>query len=145
MGKNFKSPKHKQLSIINKAIEQQKNKSVQDLSGNDYFVISFLHFDKMQSDSFESWENNSMLSKCLDVLANYSCDKLTSQIGGDKFTKYNSFPPNSAFQHPSHVPEDAEWARIHINGVHIVAGHIVKNVFYVVFLDSKHQFWKMKK
>jgi hypothetical protein len=30
---------------------------------------------------------------------------------------------------------DAKWARIHVNGLHVIAGHVFKNTFFVVFLD----------
>lgn len=46
---------------------------------------------------------------------------------------------------PMHVPEDAEWARIHVNGKQIIAGYVNRNVFNVVFLDKEHKFYKTEK
>ena len=144
MGK-IKPPKHKSESRIRLAIKERQNATIQDLRGDDCFLISFKHFDKAQSNTFKSWEDTAMLSDCLEVLAGYSCSSLVSQLGTSKFTKYETYPPNSAFSYPEYIPEDAEWARIHVNGTHVIAGHIVRNVFYVVFLDSKHQFWPVTK
>jgi hypothetical protein len=60
-----------------------------------------------------------------------------------KFAAYESFPPKdkTIYEHPKHVPEDAKWARIHVNGTHILVGHIFKNTFYLTFLDPEHKFW----
>jgi hypothetical protein len=48
---------------------------------------------------------------------------------------------NSTLKLPRHVPEDAVWASMHVQGKECVAGHIVGNVFYVVFLDKEHDFF----
>jgi hypothetical protein len=44
-----------------------------------------------------------------------------------------------------HIIEDAEWASLHIKGKERIAGHIIGNVFYVVFLDKDHRFWRTEK
>jgi hypothetical protein len=58
-----------------------------------------------------------------------------------RFKRYKSFPPDSEFRHPRHVPADADWYVMHIEGLPCIAGHMVKNVFYLVFLDKNHKFW----
>jgi hypothetical protein len=49
------------------------------------------------------------------------------------------------YEYPKNVPEDAHWARIHVNGPAVIIGHIVNDTFYVVFLDKTHKFWLTEK
>ncbi len=49
------------------------------------------------------------------------------------------------YEYPKNVPEDAHWARIHVNGPAVIVGHIVNDTFYVVFLDKTHKFWLTEK
>lgn len=112
----------------------------------DVFHISFKHLDKNQGQSFHNWQKEGILADALDTLYNYSHNSISSQIG-KKFTCYGDFPPKekTEFYHPPHVPDDAEWARIHVNNLQIIAGHIFKNTFYVVFLDKDHKFYISEK
>lgn len=41
--------------------------------------------------------------------------------------------------------EDVQWSSLHINGRCCLIGHIVKNTFYLIFLDKDHRFWITKK
>lgn len=111
----------------------------------DHFKVSFKHLDTSQKygSSFLDWQKSGLLAKMLEVLQGYCCSPLHAQLDGDKFTQYKNFPPKEKtnFKYPAHVPEDADWARIHINGIAVIAGHIVKDTFYVVFLDKTHKFW----
>lgn len=132
----------------NKSILSKEKPSVGTLRENLNFKISFQYFDSTQepASSFQDWEKEKMLSKAMDTLKNYCSRPLREQIG-DNFTIYNSFPSKdkTRFFHPSHVPEDAHWARIHVNGKHIIVGHVVNDTFYVVFLDSEHKFYLTKR
>lgn len=84
-----------------------------------------------------------MLAKAIERLYEYS-QKLISQTDKE-YAIYEAFPENSNFTPPNYAPQDAVWARIHVDGKHVIAGHIVENVFYVVFLDSNHKFWITEK
>ena len=59
---------------------------------------------------------------------------------------YDTFPKDSDFKKPKYIEGDVQWATIKDVGgqLHRVAGYIVDNVFYVVFLDKEHKFYKMK-
>jgi hypothetical protein len=124
----------------------QKKKSQLDLKKDNYLTISFRQLDREQGDNFYLWEKNNILARSVDVLANLCNDTVLSQKDGKKFTIYGDFPPKNKtdFYFPKHIPEDANWARIHITGLQCIIGHLVDNVFYVVFLDGKHKFWKSK-
>ena len=138
MNKLKKKPHHTE-SEITKYLKTASSK-VEKLA-EDFFTISFRHLDKSQADNFYNWEQQGILAHAMDVLSDYCQAPLVSQYS-EKFTCYGAFPPKSIYKCPTYIPEDANWGRIHIKGKQILAGHIVKNVFYVVFLDSQHGFWK---
>jgi hypothetical protein len=79
----------------------------------------------------------------IETIQGYCCRPLLEQVDGDKFTIYGDFPPKerTRFTPPTFVPEDANWARIHVTGPAVVVGHIIENTFYVVFLDKTHKFY----
>lgn len=133
---------HQRESIIKQTLS--KKKSQQELQGEGYFTVSFRHLDREQGNNLYEWEQNNILAHSVDVLAGFCNDTLLAQKDGKKFTVYGDFPPNEKTEYtfPTQVPEDANWARIHITGLQCLIGHIVQNVFYVVFLDGEHKFWK---
>lgn len=127
-----------------------KNKeSVKDELRTSNFNISFQYLDTTQKfgSSFKDWQAVGLLSHAMDTLHGYCCSPLMKQVDGTKFTIYGSFPSKdkTMFEYPQHVPEDANWARIHINGSAVIVGHIVGDTFYVVFLDKTYKFWLTKK
>lgn len=118
--------------------------SVNDAARVSNFKLSFQYLDTSQKygSSFKDWQKSGLLSQAMETLYGYCCSPLMSQVDGDKFTIYGSFPPKdkTLFKYPKHVPEDANWARIHVNGPAVVVGHIIGDTFYVVFLDKTHKF-----
>ena len=128
----------------------KKNKPIDDSEMRiSNFKISFQFFDDSQkyASSFRDWQSCGWLSKAIETLQGYCHSSLRSQIDGDKFIVYGSFPPKekTMFDYPKFVPEDAEWARIHVLNKAVVIGHVVGNTFYVVFLDKSHKFWISEK
>lgn len=132
--------------MINKT-KPALDKKPTEVDTNENFCISLEHFDNSQGQGFKDWQGDGLLSKAMEVLYGYCKSKLMQQVDGDKFVIYGDFPPKdkTKFHHPDHVPQDANWARIHINNKSIIVGHVVRNKFYVVFLDKKHQFWVSQK
>ena len=132
---------HQNKSAITEYLEKSTSK-LQDQK-NDCFLISFKHLDKKQGASLYEWEQEGKLAHTIDVLSGYCQNTLESQFS-DKFVIYGAYPSSdkAGYKCPTYISEDANWGRIHITGKQIVAGHIVDNVFYVVFLDSEHQFYK---
>ncbi|MCK9282627.1 MAG: hypothetical protein M0P71_18575 [Melioribacteraceae bacterium] len=143
MAKKSKVKPHKKESFFADIIKSQKEAQAKNLVDDEYFLFSLRQLDSTQGQTFEFWQDNMILADLMNVLQGYCCNKLKSQVDKNKFTIYGDFPraENTEFNHPKHVPEDARWARIHITGEHILAGHIVGNVFYIVFLDYHHKFW----
>lgn len=144
-----KRNKQKPKSKINQALKSKKKTF--ELNSN--FNISFQHLDTTQeySSSFSDWygenKNKSLLIRMLECLKGYCQRPLREQLDGKKFKQYGDFPPQNKtkFFHPKFVPLDAEWAALHVGGKEIIIGHIVLNTFFIVFLDSDHNFWLTKR
>lgn len=123
--------------------------SVSDEKNTHNFKLSLAYFDPEPpyASSFRDWQKVGLLSHALETLQGYCKRPLREQIDGDKFTIYTSFPSaeKTKFEYPKHVPEDAHWARIHVNGPAVLVGHIVGDTFYLVFLDKTHKFWLTKR
>ena len=122
------------LSLNEEAIEKSKNK----------FVVSFKDLDRNQGQTFEDWNEDGLLVNMLNTLREY-CQKTMQENKSDKFKVYGYFPPKYNFKHTKHIPEDANWACLHITGKNCIAGHVIENIFYVVFLDKNHEFWITEK
>ncbi|MGO2103440.1 MAG: hypothetical protein ACTH5N_01825 [Psychroflexus halocasei] len=137
-------PHHKK-SIITETLE--RSKSQKDLNADSYMLISLRHLDREQGDDLYNWEANAKLAHTVEVLSGYCNDTILNQRGDKKFTIYGNFPPDDKTEYkvPAQVPEDANWARLHVTGKQCVIGHVVRNVFYLVFLDGEHKFWKSEK
>ena len=137
----------KKGSSILKEIE--KPRSVNDAGRTANFKLSFQDLDTTQKfgSAFLDWQKVGLLSHAMETLRGFCCSPLRQQIDGDKFTIYDSFPPEdrTMYDYPKNVPEDAHWARIHVNGPAVMVGHIVNDTFYVVFLDKTHKFWLTEK
>lgn len=137
---------------------KQKNKtytpikqkiSVTDTDKSSNFKLSFQYLDTTQkfASTFKDWQKIGLLSKAMETLKGYCCSPLRKSIDGSKFSIYDKYPPKDKtdFLYPKNVPEDAHWARIHVNGKSVIIGHIVRDTFYVVFLDKTHHFYLTKK
>lgn len=124
-----------------------KKPSSSDERHNEHLVVSFKYLDNKQGQTFEDWEKDHILAESLNTLAGYCHDTLQNQCHTASFKPYKNFPSkeNTEYDFPDHVPQDACWASMHINGKQCLVGHIFSNVFYVVFLDKHHRFWISKK
>lgn len=118
----------------------------------DKIVISFKDFDgtqpRKQPQDFKDWEKEGIIVEFLDRLP-YLCD-LTMQEAKDRemITEYGKFPKAEGYKIPNKLKDkELRWAVLKkLTGQKIrVAGHIVDNVFYIVFLDKNHKFWPVGK
>jgi len=134
--------KHKQKSVIEEVLTEKKPR-LDDCIGN--FKISFQYFVTHQKfgSTFLDWQKREILAHAMEVLQGYCHRPLFEQVDGKKFTIYGDFPATdkTKFTYPVNVPEDANWARIHASGLTVIAGHIIQDTFYVVFLDPGHKFF----
>ncbi|TDQ11291.1 hypothetical protein [Pedobacter metabolipauper] len=132
--------KIKTLSSVDTGLSSRRNHSI---NGN--FKVSFQYLDKTQQygSDFKDWQKEGLLSKAMEVLQGYCCSPLVDQIDGHKFAIYGRFPKitHTRFELPKNISEDAVWGRIHVTGIAILAGHIIEDTFYIVFLDKTHKFY----
>lgn len=108
------------------------------------FTVSFKDLDKRQGQTFEDWNEEGLLVNMLNTLLEY-CKKTMQECKGEKFKAYGSFPPRTNFKHPAYIPQDVNWASLHLNSRACLGGYIYENVFNVVFLDKNHEFWICEK
>ena len=112
-------------------------------------VFSFKDFDSNQcppGQTFKEWEKGELLAPLMTKLVELSNkNRVIASLEGCLST-YDTFPEDSDFKKPKYIEGDVQWATIKDVGgqLHRVAGYIVDNVFYVVFLDKEHKFYKMK-
>ena len=133
-----------------------------DLTLRCKFNFSYFTLDEAGQD-FNDWKQ-SELSKLLNKLKEYSKFALShwehQKVGRyPVLVKYGSFPINTDFKQPKHIPHQAVWSRFHIENkvrligfvipdeyddkIHQKTGKIFDtNTFYIVFLDKAHRFYK---
>lgn len=143
-GKKQRIPSAARNNSILKGVSESNSAKAAEQKLEDDFLLSFKYLDREQGQTLEQWEQDGILARAFDKLRNYCCNTLKSHIGNG-LEIYGGFPKNSDFDKPKHVPEDAEWARIHVTGTQIVAGFVNRNVFNVVFLDKNHRFYIVEK
>ncbi len=93
---------------------------------------------------YQQWQRDMILADACERLHNHSLQTVP-ECFSKKFKCYKMWPKDSKFKKPSNVPEDANWASMHINGKICFGGHMVDNIFYIVFLDENHGFWPCDK
>ena len=144
-----KHGKGKASNNARKSLLSGKSESAAASEGeqDSHFLLSLRHLDRRQGQTFSEWEELNILAKAMEALQGYSSRGLIEGVDGDKFTIYGNFPPveKTDFYHPKHIPPDARWARIHVNGLICLVGHVENNIFNVVFLDKDHRYWKSEK
>ncbi|EJZ7971167.1 hypothetical protein OIT16_004603 [Vibrio vulnificus] len=116
----------------------------------DLMTFSFKDLDQTQPknncETIELWANKGLLEKLINRM--YDISKLTrSEACMQQQIKLypDGFPPpkKTDFFVPSYVDKNVAWGVIEgIGGKPRVAGYLSENTFYVVFLDSNHNFFK---
>lgn len=130
-------------------------------------VFNFSFFDGTQDagSDFSSLSATEM-TKLIEKIKNYSRSSLNywrQQRCGSGSLKileiYGGFPKNSDFSHPSGIPHDVLWGRFRLDNFGRLIGFVLPpdldhkfnkdrtyayscNIFYVVFLDPDHKFYK---
>ena len=113
-------------------------------------VFSFKDFDIKQippGQSYDTWQEDKLLAYML-IKFGHICALNIVEAQQEKALKiYGDFPEKTDFKAPQHITDDVNWAVImDINGQKgRVAGHIIDNIFYVVFLDREHRFYITEK
>lgn len=125
--------------------------------------FSFKYFDGNQQagQDFKDWNDNEK-TKLLDKLKEYSKENKQYWLnqrtgsGGLKVLEiYSTFPINSDFSKPIHVPDNVKWARFRLESKVRLIGFFIDetearekqlstDIFYVVFLDKNHRFYLLE-
>lgn len=137
--KNIKNQSRRKNSLLD-----DQSKSLEPGKYHRNFRVSFEYLDRNQGQTFKDWEQDGLLSKMNETLANY-CKETVWAKQGSNFKEYGEFPSKSSFVHPKHVDLDVNWSALHITGKVVLGGFISGNTFFVVFLDKEHQFWVSEK
>ena len=113
-------------------------------------LISFKDFDVKQippGQNYEDWQDKKLLASMFAKFE-FICGLNIVEAKQQGILKiYGDFPINTDFKHSQHIAKNVVWAVVmDIKGQKArVAGHIIGNVFYVVFLDKNHRFWISEK
>ena len=135
---------------------------ISDVKGK--LSFSFKYFDGSQKvgQDFKDW-NDKQKQELLEKLRDYSRESKQYWLhqrsggGGLKILEiYGEFPSNTDFEYPKHVPEKVRWARFRMENAMRLASFFISeddvekfnlssDIFYIVFLDKDHRFYKMEK
>ena len=147
MANSFKDSR---FALRKRANERKENTREEKAVAGDLpkVMFSFKDFDKTQippGQSYEDWQDKGYLAYLLEKLSHISELNMIEAKQQKYITEYGAFPAKSDFKHPRHIAQNVNWAVIKkIKGQKgRVAGHIIDNVFYIVFLDFDHKFWLM--
>ena len=117
----------------------------------DLLTFSFKDLDETQPkknpQSLTSWNEGNLLDTFIKRLRELSKLTRDEAIKQQQIKIYGDFPINTDFYHPKHVDDNVAWSVIKAVGGQkgVIAGYIVENTFYIVFLDQNHRFWVSRK
>ena len=152
----------KKEKFLSNLPQQDFISDIADVKGK--LSFSFKYFDASQQagQDFKDW-NDKQKQELLEKLRDYSRESkvfwLNQRVGGGGLKVleiYGDFPKNSDFEYPKHVPEKVRWARFRMESAMRLVGFFVPedavtelklspDIFYIVFLDKDHRFYKMEK
>jgi hypothetical protein len=113
-------------------------------------VFSFKDFDIKQippGQSYDNWQKDKLLAYMLQKFGHICALNIVEAQQQKVLKIYGDFPAKTDFKFPQYITDDVNWAVImDIKGQKgRVAGHIIDNIFYVVFLDQEHRFYITEK
>lgn len=114
-------------------------------------VFSFKDFDASQcppGQTFKQWEKDGLLSDLFTKLADLSSKNRMEAEQQQLVKIYGDWPQeHTDFKLPNHIQGEVDWGTIQRIGGQKprIAGYMIDNVFYIVFLDKEHKFYKSEK
>ncbi|WP_114908258.1 hypothetical protein [Haemophilus haemolyticus] len=145
-----------QLKSSGRGIENRIPKSLINKSPK-YISVSFLYFqniDDYPAQSLENWDDEGRLLDMLKTLQHVTSNDITQlQSSDEKIKLYHDFPPKSVneFSIPPSLKgcmEDSDkWGVLRNVGGQKprIVGFLRGEVFYIVYLDKEHKFYKSEK
>lgn len=122
------------------------------VTARELLTFSFRDLDQTQPqgnpETIELWQQLNLIPALLTrlkQLSNLTRDEACKQ---QQIKIYGDFPPSEKtdFTAPDYIDKHVAWGVIEgLGGLPRVAGYMSGNTFFIVFLDSKHKFWKSQK
>lgn len=145
MAKDRSSPK-------NRTRKENTREERKVVAARELLTFSFKDLDQTQPqekpETIELWQELNLISALftrLKQLSNLTRDEACKQ---QQIKIYGDFPPanKTDFTVPDYIDKNVAWGVIEgLGGLPRVAGYMSGNTFCIVFLDSKHKFWKSEK
>lgn len=116
-----------------------------------HVAFSFEYFINQDSvgQSLETWSDSKLLVCMLQKMVHISSQTPAQAMQDQTLTIYDDFPIKSVndFTCPQHLSDEKNWGVLRNIGKQKVriAGFLKGNIFYVVYLDKDHKFWKSSK
>lgn len=113
-------------------------------------VISYIYLDRKQGQTLEQWDRAAgRLLRWENIIQRLNTLTVEQVLKQQVIIKYNNLdvdqfnmPKNSGWKYPAHLnPFNIIWCKIIVMQLVRVIGFMDDNVFYVVFLDEKHEFY----
>jgi hypothetical protein len=152
MGQNNKSGKNRFKTKNESEFERVRNTREEKKVKEELpkLVFSFKDIDIRQippGQTFNDWQDEKILAYMLEKFGHICALNIVEAQQQKVLKIYGKFPEKSEFETCQHIAENVTWAVImDIKGQRgRVAGHIIDNVFYVVFLDKDHRFYITQK
>ena len=135
---------------------------IADARGKLSFSLKYFDGSQKAGQDFKDWNDNEK-TKLLNKLKDYSKENkqywLNQRVGSGSLKVleiYGTFPRNSDFIYPIHVPDNVKWARFRLESKVRLIGFFIDeteaqekqlstDIFYVVFLDKNHRFYLTEK
>ena len=141
--KNFLVPQDK---VQKRKVNTRNENSIKEDASLMLFSFKDFQYNSQipPGQGYSNWQEKELLAYMLEKFG-YICNKTRVEAENSRYIKVYykiDFPPKSKFKNP--FPETKlDWAVImNIKGQKPrVAGYIIGNIFYVVFLDAEHQFY----
>jgi rhodanese-related sulfurtransferase len=139
----------KPIARGSRAVEVRDPKSTE----SPCILFSFKHFIDVNDvgQSLQAWaeEDGKLLLGLLHKMLHISKQTPAQATQDSTYTHYGDFPDQSKsdFTCPPHLKDEKNWGVIrNIGGQKArAAGYLKENIFYIVYLDQDHRFWKSAK
>lgn len=135
--------------LKNKAKENQSLVKPPSPPNNDTCLLfSFRYLDSNQGQSLDDWSQSNLLLDFVSKLKDFSGSKPSEVFTGNRHKLYGEFPPKDVtnYKLPPSLGAGLNWGVFGVGNQKVrVAGFLLENTFYIVFLDKEHKFYKTTK
>ncbi len=130
----------------------ERNEILNRTSESIAFNLKFFQCGDSGGQSFEDWQREEILADLNNKLKDFSGRTIFELKQNNILEIYTEYPKDSSFLQPAILSSLAiDWGRLRIKGLRrligffykketLISNEACKNVFYIVFLDKKHDF-----